>query len=522
MAAPLIDQDQTRPAVGADVNDGFAAFPPTPTPSARREPARPRRARGRRARRRCSPSAASTSPAAPARRHGAGRRRRGRRPSSRRRCARSSARCCARATTRPPSCCSRSSAVAAAGPGTTAAGRAVVAEVARRARAADRRRASSSTARASPPANRVTLHLVHAVLDEAGPDSAIGRRPAVAGADGHAGPTVPRHAGAGSAPGQDGHAQRRRPRSPGTSTRRRAAALTFALHREPACRAARSGDDLAHPGRAGRRALARYPEGPSLEELGPLGAGVGPTMTVGPTELPMFPLGSVLFPSLVAAAARVRAALPRPGRTHCSTASSREFGVVLIERGSEVGGGDVRTDVGTVARIVEAAELPDGRWALAAVGVRRIRVVEWLPDDPYPRAEVERLATTRTDEPSAATRWDGARSRCCGGSSASPPSSARRPSRPTIDLADDPPSARTSWPRRRPARARRPAPASWPPTGVERPPRRSGRAARATPRELLEARLRLGSTAGRQAAPMPAETARPRRACPRSLTELGT
>jgi hypothetical protein len=42
-----------------------------------------------------------------------------------------------------------------------------------------------------------------------------------------------------------------------------------------------------------------------------------------------------------------------------------------------------------VARIVEAVELPDGRWALATVGVRRVRVLQWLPDDPYPIADVE-------------------------------------------------------------------------------------------------------------------------------------
>jgi Lon protease-like protein len=70
-------------------------------------------------------------------------------------------------------------------------------------------------------------------------------------------------------------------------------------------------------------------------------------------------------------------------------AGDRELGVVLIERGSEVGGGDVRSDAGTVARILEAQELPDGRWALLCVGDRRIRVVRWLPDDPHPWAEVE-------------------------------------------------------------------------------------------------------------------------------------
>jgi Lon protease-like protein len=103
--------------------------------------------------------------------------------------------------------------------------------------------------------------------------------------------------------------------------------------------------------------------------------------------MPMFPLGTVLVPS---AGLPLHVFEPRyRAMVQTCLASDREFGVVLIERGSEVGGGEERTSVGTVARIVEAAELPDGRWALAAVGQRRIRVVEWLPDDPYPLAAVE-------------------------------------------------------------------------------------------------------------------------------------
>jgi Lon protease-like protein len=103
----------------------------------------------------------------------------------------------------------------------------------------------------------------------------------------------------------------------------------------------------------------------------------------------MFPLGSVLFP---------HALLPlhvfepryRVMMRHCLE-GDKEFGVVLIERGSEVGGGDVRFDVGTLARIVQANELPDGRWSVACVGVQRLLVEEWLPDDPFPRARVELL-----------------------------------------------------------------------------------------------------------------------------------
>lgn len=101
----------------------------------------------------------------------------------------------------------------------------------------------------------------------------------------------------------------------------------------------------------------------------------------------MFPLGTVLFPSVFLPLHLFEPrylALVR----HCLDGDG-EFGVVLIERGSEVGGADVRTDVGTVARIVEAAELDDGRWVLGAIGTRRIRVREWLPDDPFPRADVE-------------------------------------------------------------------------------------------------------------------------------------
>jgi hypothetical protein len=103
-------------------------------------------------------------------------------------------------------------------------------------------------------------------------------------------------------------------------------------------------------------------------------------------ELPMFPLGSVLFPYALLPL-HVFEPRYRLMARHVLDGDN-EFGVVLIERGSEVGGGDVRFEVGTLARVVQAAELPDGRFALQTVGLHRIRVAQWLPDDPYPRAEV--------------------------------------------------------------------------------------------------------------------------------------
>jgi hypothetical protein len=106
-------------------------------------------------------------------------------------------------------------------------------------------------------------------------------------------------------------------------------------------------------------------------------------------ELAMFPLSSVLFPGaglpLHVFEERYRALM-----TRCLEADG-EFGVVLIERGSEVGGGDQRVDVGTVARIANVAELDGGRLLVVATGIRRVRVEGWLSDDPYPRAIVEDL-----------------------------------------------------------------------------------------------------------------------------------
>jgi Lon protease-like protein len=103
--------------------------------------------------------------------------------------------------------------------------------------------------------------------------------------------------------------------------------------------------------------------------------------------MPMFPLGTVLFPT---ALLPLQVFEPRYRElTEACLRGDGRFGVVLIERGFEVGGGDTRFSVGTVARIVEAARTPDGRYLLATVGTERFRVRRWLDDDPYPRAEVD-------------------------------------------------------------------------------------------------------------------------------------
>ncbi|MFQ5557964.1 MAG: LON peptidase substrate-binding domain-containing protein [Acidimicrobiales bacterium] len=100
----------------------------------------------------------------------------------------------------------------------------------------------------------------------------------------------------------------------------------------------------------------------------------------------MFPLSGVLLPG---SAVALHVFEPRyRDLARDVTSAGGELGVVLIERGSEVGGGDTRCDVGTMARVCSAERYPDGRWGIVVAGDRRIRVDDWLPDDPYPRAEV--------------------------------------------------------------------------------------------------------------------------------------
>lgn len=103
-------------------------------------------------------------------------------------------------------------------------------------------------------------------------------------------------------------------------------------------------------------------------------------------EMPMFPLGSVLFP---------HGALPLhifeqryQQLLNHALEGDRRFGVVLITRGSEVGGGEQRTTIGTTAHIDQYQRFDDGRAAVISTGGQRIEVVEWLEDAPYPRAIV--------------------------------------------------------------------------------------------------------------------------------------
>jgi Lon protease-like protein len=104
----------------------------------------------------------------------------------------------------------------------------------------------------------------------------------------------------------------------------------------------------------------------------------------------MFPLGSVLLPGELLP---LHVFEPRYRQLVidllADDVNEPEFGVTLIERGHEVGGGDQRGAIGTMARIINVEALDEHRYGVVALGTRRISVQAWLPDDPYTLADID-------------------------------------------------------------------------------------------------------------------------------------
>ncbi|MFM8553967.1 MAG: LON peptidase substrate-binding domain-containing protein [Acidimicrobiales bacterium] len=72
-------------------------------------------------------------------------------------------------------------------------------------------------------------------------------------------------------------------------------------------------------------------------------------------------------------------------RTDADT--SNTFVSVLIERGPEVGGGDRRFALGVQVQ-VDMVAADSGTLVVSGTATHAVEVVEWLPDDPWPRARV--------------------------------------------------------------------------------------------------------------------------------------
>ncbi len=121
------------------------------------------------------------------------------------------------------------------------------------------------------------------------------------------------------------------------------------------------------------------------------------------SPLPLFPLGTVLFPGLVMPLhvfeeryrALVRQLITQPEH------EPRVFGVVAIRTGWEIDVGTERVtlyDVGCTAEVRQVTEHPDGRFDLVTVGRRPFEIVSLVEGGtPYLEADVRYL--TEPDPP---------------------------------------------------------------------------------------------------------------------------
>ena len=114
------------------------------------------------------------------------------------------------------------------------------------------------------------------------------------------------------------------------------------------------------------------------------------------TSLAIFPLGSVLFPAMPTAL-RIFEERYVVMLSRVLQRDPAEFGVVLIERGSEVGGDDHRFPIGTVARITQW-QATQGLIGLLALGDQHFEVTEWLHEDPHPQAMVREVPRLQWSE----------------------------------------------------------------------------------------------------------------------------
>ena len=124
-------------------------------------------------------------------------------------------------------------------------------------------------------------------------------------------------------------------------------------------------------------------------------------------EVPLFPLGTVLFPHMPMSL-HIFEDRYKTMMRDCRRGSTT-FGIVAIRSGQETGGSAIPYDVGTLAQLDEVEELDDGGYNLVITGASRFHIdafshrrpylvgsVRYLQDIPAPADDTERLAAAVT------------------------------------------------------------------------------------------------------------------------------
>jgi len=120
--------------------------------------------------------------------------------------------------------------------------------------------------------------------------------------------------------------------------------------------------------------------------------------------MPLFPLGTVLFPGLVLPLHIFEERYRQLVRDLLDGQEPQEFGVIAIRKGRETGvdGVSALHEIGCTARLREVTQHDDGRFELLTVGTQRFRLLGLDHSRPYLRGAIDPLTEETGDEATAA------------------------------------------------------------------------------------------------------------------------
>jgi hypothetical protein len=119
--------------------------------------------------------------------------------------------------------------------------------------------------------------------------------------------------------------------------------------------------------------------------------------------LPLFPLGTVLYPGLLLPLNIFEERYRELVRDLLDGPEPRRFGVIAIRKGRETGvdGISALYQIGCTATLREVAEQEDGRYLLVTVGTQRFQLASLDHSRPYLQGEVDLLEEEVGDEAAA-------------------------------------------------------------------------------------------------------------------------
>jgi Lon protease-like protein len=120
--------------------------------------------------------------------------------------------------------------------------------------------------------------------------------------------------------------------------------------------------------------------------------------------LPLFPLGTVLFPGLLLPLHIFEDRYRELVRDLLDQPEPRQFGVIAIRQGRETGVDGIQAlhEIGCTATLRQVNPLEDGRYDVVTVGTQRFRLASLDDSKPYLQGQVDLLTEETGDKASAA------------------------------------------------------------------------------------------------------------------------